>query len=235
MYDSGYCYICMEKFDNLEIKFNKKNNNSKYYEKYLFQLPNFSISKIKFVSHGLYQLECGHSTCFKCILLSLINCGDQCPYCRTKISKKEIINILSIFDQDYQKYNNRLLIMGLNQNNEFLKYNKIEKLTRKKTELFRAIVIQELIQFYLTFFEDFINGDSDSREEYLEVTSCKSIIIDIMINLIRKNKWFLKRIPDFKKVFISKLDEIEEYKCKGGDGYSNILSKFWKNELQSFI
>ena len=85
MFDYDCCYICMENVDNLKLKFNKKNKNSKYYDKYLFQLPNFKLSNIKFVSHGMYHLECGHSTCFKCILLSIVNCGDKCPYCRTKI------------------------------------------------------------------------------------------------------------------------------------------------------
>ena len=235
MFDFDCCYICMENVDNLKLKSNIKNKNAKYYEKFLFQLPHFNISNIKFFSHGMYQLECGHSTCFKCLLLSIVNCGDQCPYCRTKFSKREIINILSIFDNNYQIYTDRLLIIGLNQNKKFLKNNKIEKFTREKTEFFRAIVIKELIQFYLNFLEDFITGSDGSREEFEEVTCCKSITINIMINLVRKNKWFLKKYPDFKKVFMSKLDEIEEYKCKDGSEYDNLLCKFWKNELQSFI
>lgn len=232
MYGSNDCYICMQELDNFKID---KCNNIEYYEKFLYHLPQFKRSNIRFISPDKYQLECGHKTCYKCIMLSINSCGNKCPYCRTKISKKELTKLYLMFYQNYQIHVDPILITGLAQNKEFLKYNKIEKLTRKKTKLFRTLVIKDFIQFYLTFLEDFIDGYNHTEEEFLEVNSCKSIIIYIMIELVRKNKWFLESNKNFKKTFMSKLDEIHIYKCEQGYGYDNILSNFWKNELQSLI
>lgn len=217
----NYCYICMEEYGNLKsYKLSDYNYQKNSEKKYSYQLPNyFEKSDIKFTSREMFQLECGHSTCFKCILLTINNCGNKCPFCRTKISEKDITTILKIFDQNYQIYTDPHLITFIEN----------KKLTRKKTEIFRTTVIKDLLNFYLNFMNRFIiSYYDDPIEKHNEICRFKSKIINIMINLVRKNKWFLDKNNDFKKIFIKKLDEI--HNCDNLE-YSSILSQFWKNEL----
>ena len=158
---------------------------SSNYEKYLFKIPFFDTFIIKFISNSMYKLECGHSTCLKCIILTIYNCETKCPFCRDFISSYDFINIVKLFHSSYKIYTYPIFLIGIN-NTKF----KRKKFTRNKTEKIRIKLIYNMLSFYLMIIDNYINYN-------YEYSRYKGEILNLMIDIIRENKWFLKKNHDW--------------------------------------